>query len=83
MTMTDQMDNPPAPAKQWFYWIAYSFTGGAGATEASFPAPITHGGSLVHLSEQLARNVGSSPVVVTGFTLLRVEDTGGQEVPRG
>lgn len=66
---------PAGPPKTWFYWIAYSFPNGGGATEVSFPGPITHGESLTHLSEQITARHRVSPVVVTGFTLLRVEDT--------
>lgn len=72
--MSDQ-EAPAGPPKTWFYWIAYSFSGGGGAIELAFTAPITRGVELVEAGKQIARACGEPQCIVKTFTLLRVEDT--------
>lgn len=85
-TTTQTPNTPPArtpvPAcgRTWFYWVAYSFNGGGGAVEVSYSVPITRGDHV----RDIAKIIGSAgPVrelVVTSWTLLRVEDGAGQVI---
>jgi hypothetical protein len=61
------------------YWVAYVAPGNATAAGEVFtPGPITRGEQVLALQADIARAVGMSHVVITTWTLLRVEDTDGQ-----
>jgi hypothetical protein len=65
--------------KRYWYWVAYFADGNAyGAAEVSMTEPLTHGEQVISLQTVLARDAGFSKVVITTWTLLRVEDVSPQ-----
>jgi hypothetical protein len=66
-------------AQRHWYWAAYVGPGAAfAAGEVATEGPITSGAQVIALQGVIARAVGLSDVVITTWTLLRVEDTDGQ-----
>lgn len=78
-TPTTDSTTTTAP-ETWFYWVAFTVRGGTGAVEMSQSERITRGEHVVALQRTLAQNGRLTGVVVTSFTLLRVEDATGQVI---
>ena len=61
--------------ERYAYWVAYVGPGNATAAGEVFTTePLTRGDQVISLQASIARAVGMPRVVITTWTLLRVED---------
>ena len=73
---------PPMPqARTWVYWFAYAAPGGyLGNIQITAGARLTHMEHLNDVRASIAQTSGKPDVVITSWTLMRVEDADGQVI---